>query len=161
QTDSITVTDATITVNAGSGAALAAINEATGSTTAGTVIGTFTDPGNPSGTLDPAGTEYSAVIAWGDGTTDTVTSTGGGIVYSGAGGIFNVIAPAHTYAEESTNNDGGPGNSGGVYHITVSVTHDALAATAAVETDTIVVNDQAVTVNAGSGAALAAINEAT
>src|SRR5205085_8239661 len=76
-------------------------------------------------------------------------------------GNFNVVAPAHQYLEESTNNDGGPGDTAGVYHITVSVTHDGLAATAPVTTDTITVNDVAVTVNANSGTPnpLAAINE--
>jgi hypothetical protein len=147
QTATDTVTDPAVTVNAGSGAALASITEATGSTPANTVIGTFSDPGNPTGTFDPAGTEYSATIDWGDGTSSTVDSSTGGIVYSGAGVVFNVLAPAHTYAEESTNNDGGPGDSGGVYNITVSVTHDALPATAVVATDTITVTDPAVTIN--------------
>jgi uncharacterized repeat protein (TIGR01451 family) len=145
----VNVAEVPVTVSASSGATTTAIDEGS-ATPANTIMGTFADPGNSTGTLDrgqtAAAPEYAAVIDWGDGTTSTVTSfgAGAGIVYSGAGGVFDMVAPAHTYAEESTDNAGGPGNSGGVYNVTVSVTHNALAATAPVTTDTVTVNDPSV-----------------
>jgi large repetitive protein len=60
-------------------------------TPAGAVIGTFTDAGG----ADPVG-NYTVTIAWGDGTT-----TSGSVAPIG-GSSFNIIAPAHTYAEEGT-----------------------------------------------------------
>jgi hypothetical protein len=57
-------------------------------------VATFTDD-------DPAGTasDYTAVIAWGDGSTSSVTS-GNGLV-TNANGSFTVAA-AHTYTEEGS-----------------------------------------------------------
>ena len=77
-------------------------------------------------TLDAAGTEYIAVIDWGDGgPTTTVDSTSGGIslLSTGAGGSVWSVQSSHGYAEE------------GSYSTTVRVTHDAVAPTAAVATD--------------------------
>ena len=83
----ITVNDPPVTVNAG--AALTAIDEGT-ATPLNAVIGTFTDTGNPSGTIDSTQTsaqpEYKVVIDWGDSTPTTrrcsatwVHSTSGGV----------------------------------------------------------------------------------
>src|SRR5438105_3686908 len=66
QTATITVNDVAVMVNANSGGTLTAINEAT-ATAANTVVGTFTDTGNPSGTIDSDQTsaqpEYKVVIS--------------------------------------------------------------------------------------------------
>src|SRR5262249_13875030 len=75
----VTVNEVAVTVNASSGPPnpLAAINEG-GSTPANTVVGTFTDPGNPTGTFDStqssAAPEYTAIVNWGNGTTTTLDS---------------------------------------------------------------------------------------
>ncbi|GAB3667453.1 hypothetical protein GCM10027596_36510 [Nocardioides korecus] len=60
-------------------------------TTAGTRVATFTD-------ADPHGAvaDFSASIAWGDGSTDNAT-----VVANSSGG-FDVLAPAHTYEEEGS-----------------------------------------------------------
>jgi hypothetical protein len=54
-------------------------------------VATFTDTNSAAPVTD-----FKAVIAWGDGTTSTVTSTNG---LSGSGGNF-VVQAGHTYAEE-------------------------------------------------------------
>jgi PKD repeat protein len=133
QTDTITVNDTAVTVNANSGATLSAIDEGS-ATPASTVIGTFTDPGNPSGTTDADQTatqpEYKAVIDWGDGTTTTLDSFNNPTAFNFTGsGTFQVIAPVHTYAED------------GSYNISLTVTHDANSAVGAVQTDSITVNE--------------------
>ncbi len=97
-----------VTVNAGSGTPnpLTTINEGE-STPNNTIVGTFTDPGNTTGTFAPtqsaAAPQYTAVINWGDGTSTTVDSfhNPGDFVYTGSGGTFDVEAPAHQYVEES------------------------------------------------------------
>ncbi len=147
----VAVSDPAVTVNANSGGTLTAINEAT-ATPASTVVGTFTDTGNPTGTFDPTQTaaqpEYVVVIKWGDGNTDTVNSFNnpGAFNYTG-GGTFQVLAPAHTYAEEGSDN------------ISLTVTHETQTAVGPVQTATITVNDPAVTVDANSGGTLTSIAE--
>src|SRR5262249_12293448 len=103
-TPAINVTEAAVTVNASSGATLSAINEA-GSTPANAVVGTFTDPGTPAGTLDAGQSatnpEYRALISWGDGTTTALDSFNNTAAFQSiGGGTFRVLAPAHTYDEE-------------------------------------------------------------
>jgi phosphodiesterase/alkaline phosphatase D-like protein len=135
-----TVADVAVTVTP-EASPLAPINEAT--STGAVEVARFTDPGNPSGTLDPVGTEYSAVIDWGDGSpTTTVDSTSGGITLlgSGPGGVWAVNS-SHVYGEE----EGSP------FTITVSVIHDALPATVPLATDSIVVNDPGVTLASVAG----------
>jgi hypothetical protein len=133
------VADVAVTVNANSGTPqpLATINEGQ-STPNDTLIGTFTDTGNPSGAIDANQTnaqpEYTAVINWGDATTTTLDTFNNPAAFNfTSGGAFQVLAPAHTYAEE------------GGYNITLTISHDALAATTAVQTDSITVNDAALT----------------
>jgi hypothetical protein len=71
-----------------SGTTIAAIE---GQSLAGVVVSNFTD-------ADPAGTagDYTALIDWGDGTTDAGT-----IASNGSGGFQ--VSGTHTYAEEGTN----------------------------------------------------------
>ena len=147
----VAVSDPAVTVNANSGGTLTSINEATATPT-GTVVGTFTDTGNPTGTFDPTQTaaqpEYVAVVNWGDGKTDTVDSFNnpGAFNFTG-GGTFQVLAPAHTYAEEGSDN------------ISLTVTHETQTAVGPVQTATITVNDTPVTVDANSGGTLTSIAE--
>ncbi|HXD87863.1 MAG TPA: hypothetical protein VN641_15325, partial [Urbifossiella sp.] len=144
------VADVPVTINANSGAPFAPINEATSSP--GGVVGTFTDPGNPAGTIDSPQTlpEYAAVINWGDGTITTLDTIANPTSFNFiGGGVWQVIAPAHPYAEEGT------------FPITLSITHDALAAVGPTQTDSITVNDVPVTINANSGDPLAPIDEGT
>src|SRR6185437_9936527 len=88
--------------------------------------------------VDPAGTEsdgiaaYTAVINWGDGSTDT------GVIVDDGGGQFHVSAPAHAYIEEGT------------FAVNVTLTHDALAAVTT-PNQTIVVADQQLTNLASAG----------
>jgi PKD domain-containing protein len=147
----VAVSDPAVTVNANSGGTLTAINEAT-ATPSGTVVGTFTDTGNPTGTFDPTQTaaqpEYVAVIKWGDGKSDTVDSFNNPSAFNFAGGgTFKVRAPAHTYAEEGSDN------------ISLTVTHETQSAVGPVQTATITVNDPPVTVDANSGGTLTSIAE--
>jgi hypothetical protein len=124
------VADAPVTVNPNSGGPLTDINEYD-STPGGTLIGTFTDPGNPSGTLDPTDT-YSVDINWGDlSLPDTVTSAGGGVAYDSVNKVFDVYAPAHQYTE------------GGTYNISLTVTHNVLDPTDPVQTASITVDELA------------------
>jgi large repetitive protein len=87
-------------------------------TTANQIIARFTDGGN----IDSV-TNYTATIDWGDGSA----TTAGTIVDNGSG--YNVLAPAHTYAEEGTF----------VVHVTITDTDSpltsALAANFAVVKD--------------------------
>ncbi|MDB5353044.1 MAG: hypothetical protein JWN86_4291 [Planctomycetota bacterium] len=69
-------------------------------TPAGQIIGTFTDIGAP----DPV-SNYTVLIDWGDG-TPAVTAQ----VAAVGGGTYNILAPAHVFAEE------------GNYIVTVTVT---------------------------------------
>ena len=132
-TFNVTVSDPAVTVNANSGGTLTTIAEGQ-STPAGTVVGTFTDIGNPSGTFDPTQTstqpEYVAVITWGNGSTDTEDSFNDPAAFNfTGGGTFQVRAPAHTYGEEGT------------FNISLTVTHDALSAVGPIQTASIVVSD--------------------
>jgi uncharacterized repeat protein (TIGR01451 family) len=111
----VSVNDVPVTVNANSGT-LPAINEG-GTTAANAVVGTFTDSGNPSGTIDPGQTatnpEYRALVSWGDGTTTTLDSFNNPTAFvSVGGGTFQVHAPAHSYFEEKA------------YTISLSVGHE-------------------------------------
>jgi hypothetical protein len=134
-------------VGVNSGATLSAIDEAQ-ATPAGTVIGTFSDPFNPSGTIDAsqvstATAEYTAVIDWGDGPTTTLNSFDDPTAFVSTGnGNFNVVAPAHTHGDA------------GDYDITLTVTHLGVGSAGPVQTDSLTVNEVAVTVNANSGTAL-------
>jgi hypothetical protein len=65
-----------------------------GQSTGGT-LATFTDS-----SPHPSVTDYTAVVTWGDGSTDTLTSASGGIVKNN-NGSYSVV-DNHTYAEEST-----------------------------------------------------------
>jgi hypothetical protein len=56
-------------------------------------IATFSGSGTPA--------NFTATVAWGDGTTDTISGAAGGIV-ANPDGSFSVIAGPHTYAEEGT-----------------------------------------------------------
>jgi hypothetical protein len=67
---------------------------ATEGVSTGGTLATFTDS-----SLDHSLSEYQAVVTWGDGTTDTLTSATGGIV-ANADGSFSVV-DTHVYAEES------------------------------------------------------------
>jgi hypothetical protein len=79
--------------------------QATEGVSTGTVtVATFTDPAG-SGNL----ADYVALIAWGDGTTDT------GVLVDSGGGHFSVTG-SHTYGEEGT------------YQVKVRIQHDQLAA---------------------------------
>jgi hypothetical protein len=157
--NSINVLDVPVSINANSGVPqpLPAITE--GQSTPGvTTVGTFNDPGNPTGSLDIGETppEYSVTIAWGDGTTTTVDSnanSGDFVFLGGANNTFAVQVPGHQYTEESVNNDHGPGNTGGVFDITMTVTHGALAPVGPVQTDTVTVNDAILVVNGSGGTA--------
>jgi PKD repeat protein len=150
QTDTITVNDPNVTINANSGALLAPIIEP-GSTPGFMPIGTFTDSGNPSGTLDsnPLGNpEYRAVINWGDNTSTSFDSTINPTAFMYVGSnTWRVLAPAHTYSEE------------GQYAVTLSVQHHNLLPVGPVQTDIITVTDPNVTINANSGAFLTPISE--
>ncbi len=84
-----TVTDALLTLTSVNAPARA--TEAAG--TGLYPVATFSD-GNTGAPV----TDFTAIIAWGDGTTSTITSTNGLI---GSGGSFVVLA-GHTYAEEIT-----------------------------------------------------------
>jgi hypothetical protein len=64
-----------------------------GQQTGGT-LATFTDS-----SLDHTVGEYTAVVNWGDGHSDTLTAANGGIVQNGDGS-FSVV-DTHTYADES------------------------------------------------------------
>jgi len=93
-------------------------------------LATFTDPGDPTGTVE-AQSDYSASINWGDGTAiGTRTVANGGITFSG--GVFTVNG-RHQYAEEGT------------YTITIVLHHDAAPDTTVTSTAT--VSDPAVTLN--------------
>jgi hypothetical protein len=80
-------------------------------------VATFADPGGSEELSD-----YAASISWGDGTPNTP----GTITVSG--GVYTVQG-SHTYAEEST-----PDHTGGspTYKVTVTISHDAAAASTAV-----------------------------
>jgi PKD repeat protein len=101
----ITVNDVAVTINPGSGATVS--TDEGGATADNLVVGTFTDPGNTTGTFDPNQTandaDYVAVIDWGDTTTTTLDSFNNpaAFKYTG-GGTFQVLAPAHTYGEEGS-----------------------------------------------------------
>ena len=78
---------------------------------------------------------YTAVVTWGDGSVDTLTSANGGIVSNG-GGSYSAV-DSHTYAEESSGEafsvqitDNGGGSAGS--SATVTVADAALTASATV-----------------------------
>ena len=102
-----------------------------GTTITNATVATFTDPGGPG----PV-SAYSASINWGDGSVTSGTITL-------ASGVFSV-AGTHAYLEESTNNDHGSGNSGGVFHITTTVIHGGIAVTGPTNTANITVTDPSV-----------------
>jgi hypothetical protein len=70
-------------------------------------VATFTNPSNPG---EPA-SNFSATVAWGDGTTST-----GAIFGPDAGGVYTVTG-SHTYVEEGQPEHGGP------FTITVTILH--------------------------------------
>src|SRR5262249_7450338 len=130
-----------------------AINESA-TVPAGTVIGTFTDLGNPNGTIDPDQTsakpEYKVVIDYGDGTTQTVdTFNNPGAFNFTSGGAFHGLVPTggHTYMEE----EGSP------FTLSMTVTHDSNAAVGPTNVATITVND--VQISAITAVAVANQNE--
>jgi PKD repeat protein len=90
-----------------------------------TGIATFVDPAGV-GLETPAG-DFTATIAWGDTTTST------GTVVSLGAGKYRVDAPSHTYVEE------------GNFTVTVTVTHDALAALTS-NSQSITIADQQITI---------------
>jgi PKD repeat protein len=108
-------------------------------TSTGPLIGiaTFSDPAGPEADGTAA---YAATVHWGDATTATGTVVGLG------NGNYRVDAPAHIYGEEGT------------YSVTVTLTHDTLAAVSA-PTQMIVVTDQQIT-NLASANLPASGNEA-
>ena len=113
-----TIGDASLT----STGAVTSIAATEGSSTGNQVVATFRD-------ADPAGAvaDYTATIAWGDGTTSAGTIT------AGAGGAFNVSG-SHTYAEE------------GRYSATVTI-RDAGGSTASAANTTFQVGDASLTVS--------------
>ena len=142
-TFSVLVTDAG---GASTSASTAAFNVADAALTAGAFTPPAATEGAPFSNVvvfhftdaDPAGTasDYSALITWGDGNTDTVTSTpsaAGKIVANGGG--FDVQG-SHTYAEELTN---------ATFSVLVT---DAGGATASASTATFNVADAALTAGA-------------
>jgi hypothetical protein len=79
------------------------VNAAEGATSATQTLATFTDPGDPTATVE-ALNDYTAIVSWGDSTASTLTSTAtaaGQITLSGT--TFSVVG-AHNYAEEGTFN---------------------------------------------------------
>jgi hypothetical protein len=86
QTPSVVVTNKAIVADAPLTVIPAALSAVEGATVSGTIF-SFTDA-NPNGTAD----EFTATIAWGDGTSSAGTIT------TGAGGF--IISGSHTYAEE-------------------------------------------------------------
>ncbi len=80
------------------------MNAVAATPTSSQVIATFFDAGG----ADPVG-NYSANVLWGDGTSDDTTGAVTITAVSGQPGLFNVNAPAHTYAAS------------GLYPLTVSV----------------------------------------
>jgi hypothetical protein len=93
------------------GARLSAVEGAAFSNRA---VATFTDPGGP----EPVG-DYAATIDWGDH-----TRSAGTVAFNPATATFTVLG-SHTYPEQSG------GSPGGVYRVTVTVSHEgAPAATA-------------------------------
>ena len=72
---------------------VASINAVAAAPTAGQVIATFFDAGG----ADPVG-NYSASVLWGDGTSDDTAGAVTIAAVPGQPGLFNVNAPAHTYA---------------------------------------------------------------
>jgi autotransporter-associated beta strand protein len=139
--DAVTLTDVAVTVDSNSGAPnpLTAIDEGQ-ATPDNTVVGTFTDPSNPNGSIGANQTtaqpQYKVVIDWGDGSTNTTLDTFNNpsafSFVTGSGGTFQVLAPAHTYSEEDT------------FNITLTVTHDIDPAVGSVQTNSITVNDPSV-----------------
>jgi len=103
---------------------------ATGAYTEGQPIGpqeglaSFTDPG---GQGDENASDFTATIHWND------TTTSAGTVVSMGNGAYRVDAPDHTYAED------------GVYHISVSVTHDQTGVTVTSGTTDITIGEAALT----------------
>ncbi len=69
------------------------INAVAATPTASQVIATFFDAGG----ADPVG-NYSATVHWGDGTSDDTSEAVTITAVPGQPGLFNVNAPAHTYA---------------------------------------------------------------
>ena len=114
------VKDAPLVVTAGFTAAAVE-----GNASAPLVLATFTDAGGAESMLD-----YSAVIAWGDGTTSAGT-----VAYNPSTMTFTVTG-AHTYAED------------GSYTAAVTVHHDWLTDTTV--TSTVNVSDPAVVASGGS-----------
>jgi hypothetical protein len=86
----VNINDANLTITSVTGPAAPTEGASTGSI----AVATFTD-GNPTATT----ADFTAVVSWGDGTSDTITSAGGGITL--AGGVFTVHG-THTYAEEAS-----------------------------------------------------------
>src|SRR5690349_5642947 len=98
---------------------VAAFNLTEGSATLTNVlVATFTDPGNPApGNHEDAG-DYSASIAWGDGTSSA------GTIVNNNDGTFSVYG-THTYLGD--NLAGASGESEGSTTMSVTVSHDATA----------------------------------
>jgi hypothetical protein len=87
----LTVADAPVTVTA--------VNTPPASPTEGISTGTFTVATFSDANTGAPVSDFTAVVAWGDGTTSTVTGAGGGI--TGSAGSYAVVA-SHTYAGESS-----------------------------------------------------------
>ena len=88
-----------------------AVSALVGKPFSGGVVATFTDPGGPEAA--PLWAHYSAMIAWGDG-----TSSPGAIALDTATGVFTVSGD-HTYSKE------------GSYPITTSINHEGIVTTVA------------------------------
>ncbi|MCY2953695.1 MAG: proprotein convertase P-domain-containing protein [Planctomycetota bacterium] len=103
------------------------------------VVATFTDPGDPLG-VEPL-TDYSATIAWGDGTTSA-----GVITYDALSKVFTVTG-THLYADN------------GDYIVVTTITHDtaptASGTSLASVTDTPITAAGGFTIAADEGAAFA------
>jgi hypothetical protein len=87
----VTVADAPLTVTQ--------VNTPLVALTEGQSTGTFTVATFGDSNLNAPVSDFTAVVTWGDGTTSTVTSAGGGI--TGSAGSYAVLA-SHTYADEVT-----------------------------------------------------------
>src|SRR5262249_39440508 len=66
----------------------------------GVATGTFTVAAIKDTNANPNINNLTATVTWGDGTTDTLTAAGGGIV--GSGNSYSVL-DGHPYAEEAGN----------------------------------------------------------
>jgi hypothetical protein len=103
------------------------------------VVATFSDPGDPTGTLEDAG-DYAASIAWGDGVTDSGAAVS---IVNNGDGTYSVVG-SHTYTGDTI-----AGNSEGAATITVTVSHDGAATTPQTVTSSATITDPPVVATGG------------